>query len=131
CLLVDSLGSSESGGLGRTLTSADDEGAGATAAFRIGPTTRVVDDDGKDVVPGSGERGRIAVRGHIPIGYYGDPVKTAETFLTRRAVEDRGDVPHHRRRGARRGRGLGRGRRGRLDPAARPGVGVHQHRRGE
>ena len=82
CLLVDSLGSSESGGLGRTLTSADDEGTGATAAFRIGPTTRVVDDDGKDVVPGSGERGRIAVRGHIPIGYYGDPVKTAETFLT-------------------------------------------------
>ena len=83
CILVDSLGSSESGGLGRTLSTADDgQGRGATAAFKIGPTTRVVDDDGADVVPGSGERGRIAVRGHIPIGYYGDPVKTAETFLT-------------------------------------------------
>ena len=83
CILVDSLGSSESGGLGRTLSTADDgQAGGATAAFKIGPTTRVVDDDGNDVVPGSGERGRIAVRGHIPIGYYGDPVKTAETFLT-------------------------------------------------
>jgi acyl-CoA synthetase (AMP-forming)/AMP-acid ligase II len=79
-LIVDSLGSSESGGLGRSLTNAGDDAS--TASFKVGPTTRVVDDDGRDVAPGSGQRGRLAVTGRIPIGYYGDPVKTAETFLT-------------------------------------------------
>jgi 3-oxocholest-4-en-26-oate---CoA ligase len=79
--IVDSLGSSESGGLGRSVTSADDGEGERTASFRVGPNTRVVDDDGRDVVPGSGQRGRLAVSGNIPVGYYGDPVKTAETFL--------------------------------------------------
>jgi fatty-acyl-CoA synthase len=78
--IVDSLGSSESGGLGRTLTGAGDDAA--TASFKIGAKTRVVGDDGRDVVPGSGAKGRLAVAGRIPIGYHGDPVKTAETFLT-------------------------------------------------
>jgi len=31
-------------------------------------------------VPGSDERGLLAVGGPIPLGYYGDPVKSAETF---------------------------------------------------
>ncbi|HET6948860.1 MAG TPA: AMP-binding protein [Acidimicrobiales bacterium] len=84
-LVVDSLGTSESGGLGRSLTGGvdgDGGAAAATAAFTVGPTTRVVGDDGRDVVPGAGQRGRLAVSGHIPAGYYGDPDKTAETFLT-------------------------------------------------
>ena len=42
----------------------------------------MVDDAGRDVVPGSGQVGRLAVSGLIPIGYYGDEAKTAETFLT-------------------------------------------------
>jgi acyl-CoA synthetase (AMP-forming)/AMP-acid ligase II len=33
------------------------------------------------IVPGSGEEGRVARRGHIPLGYYNDPKKTAETFV--------------------------------------------------
>lgn len=28
-----------------------------------------------------GEPGRIAQRGHVPLGYYNDPAKTAETFF--------------------------------------------------
>ena len=32
-------------------------------------------------MPGSGARGRLAVTGHIPVGYHGDPAKTAETFV--------------------------------------------------
>ncbi|MGW0585884.1 AMP-binding enzyme, partial [Streptomyces sp. NPDC002920] len=28
-----------------------------------------------------GEVGRVAQRGHVPLGYYNDPVKTAETFF--------------------------------------------------
>src|SRR5699024_3568930 len=46
-----------------------------------GPGTRVIGDDGKDVVAGSGESGFIARTGHIPIGYHNDPDKTAETFV--------------------------------------------------
>lgn len=78
--IIDSLGSSESGGLARSSATAD--GSGETAAFRVGPGTRVIGDDGKDVVPGSGETGFIARTGHIPIGYLNDPVKTAETFVS-------------------------------------------------
>jgi 3-oxocholest-4-en-26-oate---CoA ligase len=41
----------------------------------------VVDAAGRDVVPGSGQSGRLAVGGYIPLGYYGDPDKTAATFV--------------------------------------------------
>jgi acyl-CoA synthetase (AMP-forming)/AMP-acid ligase II len=32
------------------------------------------------VKPGSGEVGRVGVRGHTPVGYYKDPEKSAATF---------------------------------------------------
>jgi acyl-CoA synthetase (AMP-forming)/AMP-acid ligase II len=56
------------------------DGSAATAQFRLGPHTRVVSDDGRDVVPGSGELGRVALRGRVPLGYYKDPDKSAATF---------------------------------------------------
>ena len=37
-------------------------------------------DDGREVQPGSGDVGYLAVGGHIPVGYYKDATKTAETF---------------------------------------------------
>ena len=43
--------------------------------------TIVVDDDFRLVEPGSGAVGRLATSGPMPIGYYNDPVKTAETFV--------------------------------------------------
>ena len=39
-------------------------------------------EDGKRVEPGSGESGLVAVGGAIPVGYYKDEVKTAQTFRT-------------------------------------------------
>jgi fatty-acyl-CoA synthase len=33
------------------------------------------------VVPGSGERGRVAIKGYTPIGYYKDEEKSAKTFM--------------------------------------------------
>ncbi|MGO9198318.1 MAG: AMP-binding protein [Acidimicrobiales bacterium] len=78
--VVDGLGSSESGSLGTAVTTSPDEAA--TARFRLSDNVRVVTDDGKDVVAGSGEAGRLAVGGHLPLGYYGDPAKTASTFVT-------------------------------------------------
>ncbi len=76
--LLDSLGSSEGAGFASKL-----EGSAAdasTARFKMGPNTRVLTEDGRDVVPGSGERGRLALAGPLPIGYYNDPVKSAETW---------------------------------------------------
>src|SRR5690606_7409638 len=52
-----------------------------TAKFTVGENTRVLDDDGTDVVPGSGQIGRVAVGGFQPIGYYKDEAKSAATFL--------------------------------------------------
>jgi acyl-CoA synthetase (AMP-forming)/AMP-acid ligase II len=38
------------------------------------------------VVPGSGTIGKIARSGDIPVGYYNDPVKTAEVFVNVRGT---------------------------------------------
>lgn len=82
-IMVDALGSSEAIGMATNTTTADSMSSGGgsgTAKFALGPNTRVVTDDGRDVVPGSGELGRVALRGFTPIGYYKDEVKSADTF---------------------------------------------------
>ena len=80
-VIVDAIGSSESGNNGMaTMTK------GGTA-MKSGPTvtvlgdTVVFDEDLVPVVPGSGTIGKIARTGDIPVGYYNDPVKTAEVFM--------------------------------------------------
>ncbi|MYF94159.1 MAG: AMP-binding protein, partial [Holophagales bacterium] len=77
-ILTDSLGSSESIGMGRSDSTAGE--ATETASFALGDNACVIDDDGNKVEPGSGVLGRIAVTGHIPVGYYKDPEKTAAIF---------------------------------------------------
>ncbi|MEY2570547.1 MAG: 3-oxocholest-4-en-26-oate---CoA ligase, partial [Acidimicrobiaceae bacterium] len=77
--IVDGLGSSESGFIGRAVVRPG--GEPSTAHFVLSPDARVIDDDGNDVVPGSGQRGRLAVRGHLPLGYHNDAAKTAQTFV--------------------------------------------------
>jgi fatty-acyl-CoA synthase len=78
-MLVDAFSSSEAIGLGQSVSSAG--GTSGTAKFVLGENARVVTEDGRDVEPGSGERGRVAVRGHTPIGYYKDEEKTKATFI--------------------------------------------------
>jgi acyl-CoA synthetase (AMP-forming)/AMP-acid ligase II len=80
-VIVDAIGSSESGNNGMaTMTK------GGTA-MKSGPTvtvlgdTVVFDENLVPVVPGSGTIGKIARSGDIPVGYYNDPVKTAEVFI--------------------------------------------------
>jgi len=79
-LLIDAFSSSEAIGLGQSISAAGAEAH--TAQFKLGAASRVVDEQGREVVPGSGERGRVAVKGHTPIGYYKDPEKSAATFIT-------------------------------------------------
>jgi acyl-coenzyme A synthetase/AMP-(fatty) acid ligase len=79
-IMIDSLGSSEAIGMANNTTTA--EGAGETAKFVLTAHTKVLTDDGREVVPGSGEVGRVALRGRTPVGYYKDPQKSASTFVT-------------------------------------------------
>lgn len=79
-LCFDSLGSSEGVGFATSIAAPGTEAP--TARFSIGEGALVLGDDGRPVEPGSGEVGRLAVTGPIPLGYYKDPVKTAETFPT-------------------------------------------------
>jgi len=78
-IMVDALGSSEAIGMAQNTTTAD--GSSKTATFQLGPRTKVLTEEGREVVPGSGELGRVALRGHTPIGYYKDPEKSAKTFV--------------------------------------------------
>ena len=78
-MIVDAFSSSEAVGMGQSVTAAGvDPG---TATFVVGPNTKVFTEDMKEVEPGSGEIGRVAVGGFQPIGYYKDPEKSAATFM--------------------------------------------------
>jgi acyl-CoA synthetase (AMP-forming)/AMP-acid ligase II len=48
--------------------------------FKVGGHTAVLDEANRPVPAGSGRVGRLARRGHVPLGYHNDPAKTAATF---------------------------------------------------
>ena len=75
---LDSLGSSEGVGFAGSMSAPG--AAIETAKFTIGAKARVFTDDGREVEPGSGEIGLLAVGGFIPVGYYKDEAKSAATF---------------------------------------------------
>jgi acyl-CoA synthetase (AMP-forming)/AMP-acid ligase II len=76
--MTDAFSSSEAMGMGVSTTVAG--GESNTARFTLGEDCAVFDDEGQRVTPGSGARGRVAVGGFLPLGYYKDPAKTAATF---------------------------------------------------
>ena len=80
-VITDSIGSSETGFGGSSVVSKGATQAGGPRVT-IDKKTVVLDDDGNEVKPGSGVRGILAKRGNIPVGYYKDEKKTAETFRT-------------------------------------------------
>ena len=80
-ILLDSLGSTEAPACGATISTKDGE-TRETLDFRIGPECRVFDEDDNEIAPGSGKIGYMARSGFIPLGYYKDPAKTAQTFKT-------------------------------------------------
>jgi len=53
---------------------------GQTAKFSMGAATKVFTEDGREVVPGSGETGMVAAGGAVPFGYYKDEAKSRATF---------------------------------------------------
>ncbi|MEL5957793.1 acyl-CoA synthetase [Streptomyces sp. CLV115] len=78
-MLLNNFGSSESGFNG---TATADSGPENGFRLRVNSRTAVVDPATYEPVA-PGEPGRIAQRGHVPLGYYNDPGKTAETFFRR------------------------------------------------
>ena len=80
-IVVDGFGSSETGVVGSKSNFAGG-GPDSGPRFTVNDQTKVLDDEGRPVEPGSGLVGRLARRGHIPLGYFNDPEKTERTFLT-------------------------------------------------
>jgi acyl-CoA synthetase (AMP-forming)/AMP-acid ligase II len=88
-LVIDAFGSSETGIAGSKASGAADTSAtsnatgdGGAARFTVDERTKVLDDELEPVVPGSGVVGRLARRGHVPLGYHKDEGKTAATFVS-------------------------------------------------
>ncbi|ORV93479.1 acyl-CoA synthetase [Mycobacterium interjectum] len=80
-VITDSIGSSETGFGGTSVVAAGAPHSGGPRVT-IDHRTVVLDEEGNEVKPGSGVRGFIAKKGNIPVGYYKDEKKTAETFKT-------------------------------------------------
>ena len=78
-LVVDAIGSSETGSQGSNIGS---KAAGvSTGSFAPSPSTGVVSEDMTRVLqPGDDHVGWFAQRGYVPLGYLGDEAKTARTF---------------------------------------------------
>jgi acyl-CoA synthetase (AMP-forming)/AMP-acid ligase II len=84
-VITDSIGSSETGFGGTSIVAKGEHHMGGPRVT-IDHRTVVLDEDGNEVKPGSGVRGVIAKKGNIPVGYYKDEKKTAETFKTYNGV---------------------------------------------
>jgi acyl-CoA synthetase (AMP-forming)/AMP-acid ligase II len=78
-LILNNFGSSESGFNG---TATADSGPDRGFRIEVGANIAVVDLATLEPVA-PGEPGRIALRGHVPLGYYNDPAASAETFFER------------------------------------------------
>jgi acyl-CoA synthetase (AMP-forming)/AMP-acid ligase II len=78
-MLMDNFGASETGFQGTGVAgSSPDKGL----RFSVNQRTTVLDDDLREIEPGSDAIGRVAQRGHVPLGYYKDKEKTAASFVT-------------------------------------------------
>ena len=116
--MLDSLGASE-GLMSRSAAKAGDEKIAAGPLRGERPGARSSPRTAARSRRGTDEVGMVAVGGRIPLGYYKDPEKTAQTFRTRRrrALLDPRRLRDRRRR--------------RHDPPARTRLGHREHRRRE
>ena len=80
-VIIDSMGASE-GSMGSAVTTRATTATDKTASFQMAETTKILSETGEIIQPGSGDIGLICNGGMVPLGYYKDPVKSAETFRT-------------------------------------------------
>ena len=80
-VLTDAVGSSEGGSNGYSIVERGKTAPQGVARVRAIRDSVVLDDELREVEPGSGIVGKVARKGNIPLEYYKDPVKSAETFV--------------------------------------------------
>jgi acyl-CoA synthetase (AMP-forming)/AMP-acid ligase II len=96
--VLDSLGSSEAIGIAPSTEDGSGDASsnggvpgGGPRGFRLSASARVLDEQGRDVVPGSGSAGKLAIKGRGPLGHYRPGPHDAETFAT--IDGERGVIP--------------------------------------
>jgi acyl-CoA synthetase (AMP-forming)/AMP-acid ligase II len=80
-VFTDGFGSSETGIQGSQRLQPGEDAGNVTRYDNVAEGTKVIDLDGREVVPGSGVIGRVAHTGYIPLRYHNAPEKTAEAFV--------------------------------------------------
>jgi acyl-CoA synthetase (AMP-forming)/AMP-acid ligase II len=78
-MVLNNFGASETGHQGMV---GFGEASRGKPTFAMDDSSTVLGDDMRPIAPGSGIVGKLARRGHLPVGYYKDPAKTAATFVT-------------------------------------------------
>jgi acyl-CoA synthetase (AMP-forming)/AMP-acid ligase II len=80
-VLTDSIGSSETGFMGMGMITKDSEHNAGGPRVNLNSDSIVIDEDNRPIPAGSDRIGRLARGGHIPLGYYKDPERTAKLFV--------------------------------------------------
>ena len=84
-MLMDATGASEQGFTGMSMVTKESLTQAGTrvGGLRVNPgrDVTVFDEQLQRVTPGSGVAGKLARGGNVPLGYYKDPQKSAETFV--------------------------------------------------
>lgn len=81
-MIIDAIGSSETGANGmRMVGKGDTQNTGGGPTVTAARDAVVLDEAYNEIEPGSGQQGRLARRGNVPIAYYKDPEKSAATFV--------------------------------------------------
>jgi acyl-CoA synthetase (AMP-forming)/AMP-acid ligase II len=81
-VFTDSVGASETGFQGMGMQDKEQISSDGPVVG-LGPSSVVIDDDNRvlDLATNVGKVGRLGRGGSVPVGYYKDPVKSAQTFL--------------------------------------------------
>lgn len=79
-VIADVYGSTEAVAAARSITTSRE--SSPVRSFQVGKAAVVLDEADRPVAPGSGQVGRVAFTGRLPLGYFRDDVKTAATFRT-------------------------------------------------
>ena len=81
-VVIDALGSSESSGTGIVITTAQGSTGGGKFQPLPGRETKLLDENLREIQPGSDAVGIVARTGPLPLGYLGEEEKNAQTFPT-------------------------------------------------
>ncbi|UDY37792.1 acyl-CoA synthetase [Dermatobacter hominis] len=81
-IITDSIGSTEGGFNGVTYAAKGARVDGGGPTVNAGRDVAVLDEDLQVIPQGDTRVGRLGRTGNIPLGYFNDPAKTAEVFVT-------------------------------------------------